>query len=206
MAAIGWPRPLWSIDAKNCITQKTLSPSPIPPSAPPPPPRIMPPWWAELADAKKRPIRCGGCRYDGLEAGHHGRGVCVKLANLPSKNTHPKQINRPNQFCTNDIIFAGTGDQDKNWYAGSPQDQLLSGNTISPLLVWVSHATVAGVWSTNSYLKYEFVPADRISMTVPSENKSPGKLFFFIKNSSSMPYVLLHPRSNTTIRPKNVSG
>jgi hypothetical protein len=41
---------------------------------------------------------------------------------------------------------------------------LLSGDTISLLLVWVSHATVAGVWSTNLYFKYEFVPADGISI------------------------------------------
>jgi hypothetical protein len=42
-------------------------------------------------------------------------------------------------------------------------DHLLSGNTISPLLVRDSHAKLAGVWSTNSYLKYEFVPAYQIS-------------------------------------------
>ncbi len=41
---------------------------------------------------------------------------------------------------------------------------MLSGDTISPLLVWVSHAAVAGVWSSNSYLKYKFVPADGISI------------------------------------------
>ena len=41
---------------------------------------------------------------------------------------------------------------------------MLSGNTISSLLVWVSHAAVANVWSTNLYLKYKFVPADEISI------------------------------------------
>jgi hypothetical protein len=155
--------------SRNRIEQKTSSPSPIPPSAPPPPPRIMPPWWAESVDAKKRPIWHGGCWYDGLEAGCHGRGVCLKLANLPSKNTHHKQIERPDQWCANDNIVAGTEDQDKNQYAGGPQDQLLSGNTISPLLVWVSHATVAGIWSTNSYLKYKFVPANGISNTAGTQ-------------------------------------
>ncbi len=163
MAAIGRPRLPWSIDARNCIEQKTLSPSPIPPSAPPLPPRIMPPWWAESADAKKRPIRRGGCQYDGPEAGHHGRGVCVKLANLPSKNTHHKQIDRLDWWCANNNILASTGDHNKNWYAGGPQDHLLSVNTISPLLVRDSHAKPAGVWSTNSYLKYEFVQGYRIS-------------------------------------------
>ena len=48
-------------------------------------------------------------------------------------------------------------------YAGGLQDHLLLGNTISLLLVWDSHATVAGVWSRNLFLKYEFVPPDRIS-------------------------------------------
>ena len=90
--------------------------------------------------------------------------MCVKLANLPSKNTHHKQIDRPDRWCANDNIVAGTGDQDKKRYAGGPQDQLLSGNTISSLLVWVSHAAVANVWSTNLYLKYKFVPADEISI------------------------------------------
>ncbi len=89
--------------------------------------------------------------------------MCVKLANLPSKNTHHKQIDRPDRWCVNDNIVAGTVDQDKNRYAGCPQDQLLSGNTVSHSLVRVSHAAVAGVWSTNSYLKYEFVLADGIS-------------------------------------------
>ncbi len=98
-----------------------------------------------------------------MKAGRHGWGVCVKLANLHSKNTHHKQIDRPDRWCANDNIVAGTGDQDKNQYAGGLQDQLLSGNTISPLLDWVSHAAVVGVWSTNSYLKYQFVPADGIS-------------------------------------------
>ena len=163
MAAVGQLRPPWSIDARNRIEQKTSPPSPFLPSAPPPPPRIMPPWWAESADAKKQPIRCGGCRYDGLDVGRPGQGVRVKLANLPSKNTHHKQINRPDWRCANDNMVAGTGDQDKNGYAEGPQDHLLSGNTISPLLDWVSHAAVVGVWSTNSYLKYQFVPADGIS-------------------------------------------
>ncbi len=37
-------------------------------------------------------------------------------------------------------------------------------NTISTLLVRDSHAKPVGVWSTNSYLKYESVLADRISI------------------------------------------
>ena len=45
------------------------------------------------------------------EASRHGWGVCVKLANLPSKNTHHKQIDRPDQWCANDNIVAGTGNQ-----------------------------------------------------------------------------------------------
>ena len=163
MAAVGQRQPPWSIDARNCIEQKTSPPSPIPPSAPSPPPRIMPPWCAKLADVKKRPIWLGGCWYDGLEAGCHGWGVRVKLAILPSKNTHHNQINRPHWWCANEYILACTEDQDKNRYAGGPQDHLLSGNSISLLLVWVSHAAVAGVWSTNLYLKYKFVPADGIS-------------------------------------------
>jgi hypothetical protein len=36
-------------------------------------------------------------------------------------------------------------------------------SAISPLLVWVSHASVTGICSTNLYLEYKFVPADRIS-------------------------------------------
>ncbi len=111
MAAVGWPWPPWLIDARNCIEQKTLSPSPILPYAPPPPPRIMPSRWAESVDAKKQPIWRGGCQYNGPEAGRHGRGVCVKLANLLSKNTHHKQIDRPDRWCPNDNIIAGTGDQ-----------------------------------------------------------------------------------------------
>ncbi len=91
--------------------------------------------------------------------------MCVKLANLPSKNTHHDQIDRPHRRCANDNIAASTGDQDTNQYAGGLQDHLLLGNVISPLLVRGSHAAVAGVWSTNSYLKYEFVPADGISGT-----------------------------------------
>ena len=92
--------------------------------------------------------------------------MCVKLAYLPSKNTHHKQIDRPDRRCTNDNIVAGTWDQDKNQYAGGPQDHLKSGNTISPLLVWVGHAAAAGVWSTNMYLKYKFEPADGISIKI----------------------------------------
>ena len=150
------------IIVRNCIEQKTSPPSPILPSASPPPPRMMPLWWAESADAKKQPIWHEGCQYDGPEAGCHGPGVCVKLANLPSKNTHHKQIKRHNRWCVNDNIAAGTNNQDKKQYAGGSQDHLLWSNTISPLLVWVSHAVVAGVWNTNLYLKYEFVPADRM--------------------------------------------
>ena len=145
MAVVGRLWPPWLIDARDHIEQKTSSPSPILPSAPPPPPRIMPPWWAKSADMKKQPIWRGGCRYDGPEAGCHGRGVCVKLVNLPSKIIHHKQFNRPNRWCANDNIITGTGDQDKNWYAGGPQDHLLSGNTISPLLVRDSLAEPAGV-------------------------------------------------------------
>ncbi len=43
------------------------------------------------------------------KAGCHGRGVCVKLANLPSKNTHHKQTDRPDQWCAIDDIIAGHG-------------------------------------------------------------------------------------------------
>ena len=74
----------------------------------------MPPWWAESVDVKKRPIRRGGYQYDGPEAGCHGWDVCVKLANLPSKNTHHKKVDMPDRWCTNDNIVAGTGDQEKN--------------------------------------------------------------------------------------------
>ena len=114
MAAVGRPRPPWSIDARNCIEQKTSSPSPILPSAPPPSPCIMLPWWVKSADAKKQPIWRGGCQYNGLEAGRHGWVVCVKLATLPSKNTHHKQIDWPDQWCANYNIVVGTGDQDKH--------------------------------------------------------------------------------------------
>ena len=169
MAAVGQPRPPWLIILRNCIEQKTLSPSPIPPSAPPPPPRIMPLWWAESADAKKRPIRRGGYQYDGPEAGRHGWGVCLKLANWPSKNTNHKQIDRLDRWCANDNIVTSTWDHDKNQYAVGPQDHLLLVNTISTLSVWDSHAEPAGLWSTNSYFKYEFVQGYRISM----ENVSP---------------------------------
>ncbi len=164
MAAVGWRQLPWSIDGGNCIEQKTSPPFPIPPSAPPPPPRIMPMWCAESADAKKQLIWHGGCQYNGLEAGHHGWSVCGELANLPCKNTHHNQIIRPHWWCANYNIVAGTGEQDKNRYAGGPQDHLLLGNTISPLLVWVNRATVAGTWSTNLYLKYKFVPDDEISI------------------------------------------
>ncbi len=91
--------------------------------------------------------------------------MCVKLANVPSKNTHHNQINRPHWRFTNDNIVAGTGDQDKiDMLEVRKTDHLLSSNTVSPLLVQVSHAAVAGIWSTNLYLKYKFVPADGISM------------------------------------------
>ena len=59
-------------------------------------------------------------------------GVCVKLANLPRKYTHHKQIDRPNRWCANDNIVTGTGDQFKNQYAGGLKVHLISGNTISP--------------------------------------------------------------------------
>ena len=153
MAAIGQRQP------------PTSPPSPIPPSAPPPPPCITHHAAAmcqirrqeEASDSAWRlPIRQLGSH-------RHGRGVCVKLANLSSKNTYHNQIDRPHRRCVNDNIVAGTGDQDKNGYAGGLQDHLLSSNTISPLLVWVSHAAVAGEWSTDLYLKYKFVPADGIS-------------------------------------------
>ena len=85
LAIIGSPWPMtvgrcwppWSINVRNCIKQKTLSLGPIPPSLPPPPPRIIPPWCTKSADAKKQPIRPGGCCDDGLEAGHHGWWVRV---------------------------------------------------------------------------------------------------------------------------------
>ncbi len=91
----------------------------------------------------------------------------VKLADLPSKNTHQKQINRLDRWCVKDNIVASTEDHDKNQYAGGPQDHLLLVNTISPLLVRDSHAEPAGIWSTNSYLKYELVQGYRISNIVP---------------------------------------
>ncbi len=59
--------------------------------------------------------------------------------------------------------LGGNAGPRRGGYAGGPQDHLLSGNTISPLLVRGSHVKPAGVWSTNSYLKYEFVPADGTS-------------------------------------------
>ena len=81
-------------------------------------------------------------------------GVCVLSQLIYLAKTHiASKIDRPDRWCANDYIVAGTGDQDKKRYAGGPQDQLLSGNTISPLLVRVSHAAVAGVWNTNSYFK-----------------------------------------------------
>jgi len=43
MAAVGPLRPPLSIDARNCIEQKTSPPAPILPSAPTLPTRIMPP-------------------------------------------------------------------------------------------------------------------------------------------------------------------
>jgi len=78
MAAVGRRRPPWSIDARNRIDQKTSSHGPIPPILPPPPPRIIPPWCIESADAKKQPIRRGGCRDDGSEVGRHGWWVRVR--------------------------------------------------------------------------------------------------------------------------------
>jgi hypothetical protein len=78
VVAVGRRRPPWSIDARNCIEQKTSPPTPIPPSVPIPSTLIMPPWCLELADAKKRPIRRGGCQGDGSEAGRHGQRVRVR--------------------------------------------------------------------------------------------------------------------------------
>ncbi len=74
--------------------------------------------------------------------------------------TQNTSFDRPDRWCANDNIVAGTGDHDKNRYAGGPQDHLLSVNAISPLLVRDSHAKPAGAWSTKSYLKYEFVPTE----------------------------------------------
>jgi hypothetical protein len=72
----------------------------------------------------------------------------------------------------NDDIIAGTSDQNKKQYAKGPQDLLQGDITVSFLLVWVSHATVTSIWTRNLYLKYELVPANKISTQVmPAELK-----------------------------------